>query len=78
MENKNQNDFLSMLSGKLGKSPEEIKKSAQSGNLDYLTSNLSPEQQRKVKEVLSNPEQTKKIMENPQVQALIRMLSGNG
>lgn len=78
MENKNQNDFLSMLSGKLGKSPEEIKRSAQSGNLDYLTSNLSLDQQRKVKAVLSDPEQTKKIMENPQVQSLIRMLNSNG
>ncbi len=78
MENKTQNEFLSMLSGKLGKSPEEIKKSAQSGNLDYLTDRLSPEQQRKVKAILSNPEETKKIMENPQVQALLRMLNSNG
>lgn len=77
MENK-QNEFLSQLSQKLGKSPEEIKSSAQAGNIDALTGNLSPEQQSKVKAILSDPEQTKRIMENPQVQALIRMLSGNG
>ena len=77
MENK-QNEFLSMLSGKLGKSPEEIKKSAQNGNLDYMTSNLTPEQQSKVKAILSDPNETKRIMENPQVQALIRMLNSNG
>lgn len=77
MENK-QNEFLQMLSKKLGQSPEEIKSSAQSGNLDTLTGNLSEEQQKKVKAILSDPEQTRKIMENPQVQALIRMLSSNG
>ncbi|MBQ8000776.1 MAG: hypothetical protein IJ298_06090 [Ruminococcus sp.] len=78
MENNKQNEFLSMLSQKLGKSPEEIKSSAQAGNIDALTGNLSPQQQTKLKSILSDPEQTRKIMENPQVQALIRMLSSNG
>ncbi len=78
MENNMQKEFLSELSGKLGKSPEEIKASAQAGNLDALTKNLSEAQQKKLREILSNPEKTRAIMENPQVQKLIRMLSSNG
>lgn len=75
MENNIQKEFLSQLSGKLHKSPEEIKASAQAGNVDALTSNLSEAQQRKLREIISDPEKTRAIMENPQVQKLLRMLS---
>ncbi len=78
MENNKQSEFLSQVSKKLGSSPEEIKSSAQKGNIDALTKNLSEDQQRKVREILSDPEKTKKIMENPQVQALMRLLNSDG
>ena len=78
MENNRQSEFLSQVSKKLGRSAEEIKSSAQSGNIDALTRNLSEDQQRKVREILSDPEKTKKIMENPQVQALMRLLNSDG
>lgn len=73
-----QNEMLEMLSKKLGQSPAEIKESAQSGNIQGLLSKMNPEQREKVNSLLSNPEATKKLMENPQVQALIKKLSGNG
>lgn len=74
----NQNDILRMLSAKLGQSPDSIKESARSGNLDSLLGSMSPQQKEKVNALLSNPEATKKLMENPQVQALIKKLSSNG
>lgn len=76
--NKRKDDIMNMLAGKLGKSAEEIENSAKQGNVDSLIGKLSPAQQEKVKALLSNPEQTRKLMENPQVQALIRKLQGNG
>lgn len=78
MENNMQKEFLSQLCDKLGKSAEEIKASAQAGNVEALTGNLSQAQQKKLKEIMSDPEKTRAIMENPQVQKLIRMLSSNG
>lgn len=78
MENNMQREFLSQLAGKLGKSAEEIKASAQAGNVEALTGNLSQAQQEKLREIMSDPEKTRAIMENPQVQKLIRMLSSNG
>lgn len=78
MENNMQKEFLSQLASKLGKSTEEIKASAQAGNVEALTGNLSQAQQEKLREIMSDPEKTRAIMENPQVQKLIRMLSSNG
>ena len=78
MENNMQKEFLSQLASKLGKSTEEIKASAQAGNVEALTCNLSQAQQEKLREIMSDPEKTRAIMENPQVQKLIRMLSSNG
>lgn len=79
MSNSNfDNEIFKNLSKSLGQNPEEIKKSAQQGNMEALMKNLSPSQKQKVSSVLQNPEATKKLLENPQVQALIRKLQNNG
>ncbi len=79
MSNSNfQNEILKNLSKSLGQNPNEMKRSAKEGNVEALMKNLSEEQKAKVNSVLQNPEATKKLMENPQVQALIRKLQGNG
>lgn len=62
----------------MGQSPEQIVNNAQSGNIQGLLSNLSEEQKNKVNDLLTNPEKSKKFLENPQIQALIRKLSSNG
>ena len=74
----NSSDFISAASERLRKSPEDIAESAKSGNVDSLTENLSPSEQKKIKEILGDPEKTRQILENPQVQKLIRMFGGNG
>lgn len=71
-------EMLRNLSKNLGQSPDEIRNSAQAGNVSSLLNKLSKEQRDKVNSVLQNPEETKKLLENPQVQALIRKLQGNG
>ncbi len=79
MSNSNfENEIMKNLSKSLGQNPEDMKNNAQQGNLEALMKNLSPEQKKKVNSVLNNPEATKKLLENPQVQALIRKLQNNG
>lgn len=72
------NEMLKNLSKNLGQSPEQIVNNAQSGNIQGLLSNLSEEQKNKVNDLLTNPEKSRKFLENPQIQALIRKLSSNG
>ena len=72
------NEMLRNLSKNLGQSPEQIVSNAQSGNLEGLLSNLSKEQKDRVNDLLTNPEKSRKFLENPQIQALIRKLSSNG
>lgn len=72
------NEMLRNLSKNLGQSPEQIVNNAQIGNLEGLLSNLSKEQKDKVNDLLTNPEKSRKFLENPQIQALIRKLSSNG
>ncbi len=74
----NRNDIMQELSKKLGASSSEIESSAKSGNIENILSKMSPAQQAKVRSLLNNPEETRKILESPQVQALMRKLSGNG
>ncbi|MBE6734281.1 MAG: hypothetical protein E7563_02915 [Ruminococcaceae bacterium] len=74
----NSSDFMRTASEKLRKSPEDIAQSAKAGDVDSLMENLSPEQQKKIKEILGNPDKTRQILENPQVQKLIRMFGSNG
>ena len=78
MNNNNNNDFLNILSQKLGHSPESLKKSAQSGDMATLLSSLSPQQREMVSSILGDPEKTKKLMENPGVQSIIKKFSQNG
>ena len=78
MNNNNNNDFLNILSQKLGHSPESLKKSAQSGDMTTLLSSLSPHQREMVSSILGDPEKTKKLMENPGVQSIIKKFSQNG
>ncbi|MDO5123513.1 MAG: hypothetical protein Q4D44_02470 [Eubacteriales bacterium] len=71
-------EILRDISKNLGQSPDEIRNSAESGNVDSLLKKLPKEQRDKVNSILQNPEETRKILENPQVQALIRKLKDNG
>lgn len=73
-----QQEMLRMLSKKLGQSPEQIRESAASGNIEGLLGKMNPKEREKAASLLNDPEATKKLLENPQVQALIKKLNGNG
>lgn len=78
MDNKNQfENILQNLSKKLNSNPDSLKSAAQNNDVNKLLSNLDPKQANKVKSILSDPEASKKILESPQAQALIKKLNGN-
>ncbi|MBR3971321.1 MAG: hypothetical protein IKJ83_00320 [Ruminococcus sp.] len=69
--------------GDSGKAPDnkaytEAINDANNKNVQSLMNRLSAEDQQKVRSILQNPEETKKILSNPKVQELIRKFKGNG
>ncbi len=71
---KQMENIIKMLSGKLNKSSEEIRESVNRGTPDSLLNSLNPQQRAQVNNLLSNPELTKKLMEDKSVQDLIKRL----
>ncbi|WP_294836989.1 hypothetical protein [Eubacterium sp.] len=52
---------------------DELKKAVQSGNVDgYMSKNLSPDAQRKIKQVLSDKNATEKLLNTPEAKALMQ------
>ncbi len=73
----NVNPAVKKISEGLGCSEEEVQNAVQSGNVNNIISKLNPTQAKQVSQILSNPDASKKIMESPQAQALIKKFFGN-
>lgn len=57
---------------------DELKKAVQSGNVDgYMSKNLPPDAQRKIKQVLSDKNATEKILNTPEAKALMQKFMKN-
>ena len=67
------NELLGQLSKKLNMSPEGVKRAADSGDYESLLKNADCDASQ-VREVLSDPEKTKQLLNSPQAQALLKML----
>jgi len=63
-----------MLSSKLNMSSQEILSSMKSGNVNSVLNSLNSENRNKVNSILSDPELTKKLMEDKGVQDILRKL----
>ncbi len=68
--------LLNSLSKKLGKSPDTLKQNVQSGNIDSLMDNLDKKQAEKIRSILNDEEKTKQLLNNPEVKALMKKLTG--
>lgn len=77
MEN-NLNKVLSSLSRQLGIPEEQIKNSAQNGNIEEILKNADRKKSKKISELLNDPEKTKKLLNSPQAQALMKLLNNEG
>ncbi len=75
-DNKNANKILNDLSRRLGVPQDKIKSAAQSGNMQEILDNTDTESAEKIKAVLNDPQKTQQLLNSPQAQALIKLLSG--
>lgn len=70
-------NLLNSLSAKLGKSPEEMKKAAQSGSIENLLGSLNRNDAQKIQNVLADKNVANKLLSSPQAQSLIKKLLGD-
>ena len=70
------NRLIDNLSTRLGKEPQQIKKAAQNGNMQSILQGMNSTQAARLEKILSDPEASKKILDTPQAQALIKKLIG--
>ncbi|MGN1132588.1 MAG: hypothetical protein ACI4RL_06740 [Ruminococcus sp.] len=70
------NNLLNGLSERLNTSPEQLKANLEKGNLDSVVSKMSSGQAKRLQKILDNPEQSEKILNSPQAQAIIKKLMG--
>lgn len=76
-KNKQINDLIKNISGRLGKSPDKLKSAMQSGNLNEIVNGLNPQDAEKIKKTLSDKNITSKMLSSPQAQKLIKDLLGD-
>lgn len=75
--NPNVENLLKSVSDKLGKTPEELKKASETGNVENLLGSLNPKDAQKIQKILSDKNAANKILSTPQAQSLIKKLLGD-
>lgn len=70
------NSLINQLSERLGADSSQVREALQKGNLDKVLQNMDQSQAQKIGAILSDPEQSKKVLSTPQAQALIKKLMG--
>lgn len=70
------NSLLQTAGQKLGRSPEELRGELESGKLDNVLSGLDANTANKVNGLLQNPKALETMLQNPQVQGLLKNLMG--
>ena len=73
----NKDGLLGQLSERLGLSERQLKSAAQSGDVDAMLKNAEGADAGRVREILGDPEKTKRLLNSPQAQALIKILNNN-
>lgn len=74
---KNIENLLNTVSNRLGKSPEELQKATQSGDISSILSNLNSKDAEKIQNVLSDKDAANKLLSSPQAQSLIKKMLGD-
>ncbi|MBQ8860352.1 MAG: hypothetical protein IJ015_03320 [Ruminococcus sp.] len=70
------NSMINQLSQRLNADSTQVKEALQKGNLDKVLMNMDEKQAEKISRILSDPEESKKVLSTPQAQALIKKLMG--
>ena len=71
----NENELYQCLSQQLQLSPEQIRSSAQNGDVAELTQHLERDKAQQVASIINDPDKTREILNSPQAQALMKLLN---
>lgn len=77
VNNEQLQSMLKTVSGKLGVTPEELKKALETGKIDGAVKNMGTDERQKLQSVMGNKAKLEKIMQSPQAKALYEKLTGN-
>ena len=70
------NELMAQLSQKLNMSPEKVQSAAEKGDVDTLLQNSDCDNAQ-VREILSDPEKQRQILNSPQAQAFRKLWQRN-
>ena len=70
------NMLINQLVSRLGTEKEEVESALIKGSFEKVLKNMDQKQAQRISDILSDPEQSKKILSTPQAQALIKKLMG--
>lgn len=70
------NQLLQMASKKMGTTPEELKKKLETNNVQETLKGMNANDAAKIQQVLADPALTKKLLNSPQAQAILKSLMG--
>ncbi len=70
------NSLINQLAQRLNADTADVEAAVKKGNIDKVLKNMDQKQAQKISDILSDPEQSKKILSTPQAQALIKKLMG--
>ena len=64
--------LLNTAAQRLGTNPDQLKNSAQNGDLSKMLGNLNANDAKKLQQVLNDPDEANKLLSTPQAQALLK------
>ena len=76
LNNSEINNLLNGLSQRLDTQPEVLKENIEKGNLNNILNKMNSHQAKRIQKILDNKEQSEKILNSPQAQAIIKKLMG--
>lgn len=75
MPNQNELDqIIRQAAQQLGADPKNLQNATQQGSVEKLLQSLRPQDAQALQQVLANKEQTAKVLNSPQAQALMKKL----
>ena len=70
------NMLMNQLSQKLGAQSAEVENAVKNGDLNKVLDKLPQGQKSQVESILNDPQKAQQVLNNPQVQALLKKLMG--
>ena len=70
-------EAIDAVSGELGSDGQKLKDAVNAGSMDQLLKNLKPGDAQKLQQILSNKEETERMLKSPQAQMLMKLFLKN-